>query len=226
MYWVYITITYLKCTTRQHVEQIKKTSNPGTEMFLKYTFSSPCLTFFSESTGLCNLKIAIYSFPAPCWDLARRVARSTHTIRHPETLKCKQNVEWQNVREKHDCSHLQNSMMLSLANVTAIVIKLVISTREMRRKMTKNYLGIEGSRVACFVATEDVLNPSHNLMGWRVGRLIKIEETGRNISLDISLQRRASFHKWGVMAGSHVHFVEILKIKTSNIHLIHLSLFM
>lgn len=49
------------------------------------TFSRACLIFFSLSTGLCSLKMATYSFPAPCWDLARRVVRSMHTIKQPDT---------------------------------------------------------------------------------------------------------------------------------------------
>ena len=33
-----------------------------------------------------NRTTPIYSFPADCWDLTRRVARSIQTIKHPDTL--------------------------------------------------------------------------------------------------------------------------------------------
>ena len=49
------------------------------------TFSRACLTFFSDSTLLCNLKMQMYSFPAPCWDFAKRVVLSMQTIKQPDT---------------------------------------------------------------------------------------------------------------------------------------------
>jgi len=50
-----------------------------------FTLSRACRICFSDSTALCNLKIATYSFPAFCCDLAKRVVRSIQTTRTPET---------------------------------------------------------------------------------------------------------------------------------------------
>lgn len=36
------------------------------------------------STGSCSLNTAMYSLPADCCDLAKRVALSIQTIKHPK----------------------------------------------------------------------------------------------------------------------------------------------
>ena len=48
-------------------------------MFISHT----CFTFLTSSTFSWRRNTHTYSFPAPCWDLTRRVALSRHTMRQP-----------------------------------------------------------------------------------------------------------------------------------------------
>lgn len=53
------------------------------------SFDNALSKTFSLSRVSCSLTTQTYSFPADCWDLTRRVARSMQTIRQPVTLGSK-----------------------------------------------------------------------------------------------------------------------------------------
>lgn len=58
---------------------------------------------------------------------------------------------------------------------------------------------------------QNALHPGDHLVTRRIGRLVKVEVAQRDVVLDVSLERRASFRKWRVVAGANVQLVEVLK---------------
>lgn len=79
----------------------------------------------------------------------------------------------------------------------------------------RNYLWIQGTTVASLVHSKNALDPRHNLVRRRIGRLVEVEETRGDVALDLPLQRRTSFGQRRIVVRPHVHIVEILNEKVS-----------
>ncbi len=64
--------------------------------------------------------------------------------------------------------------------------------------------------VASLVDSENSSDPSHNFVGGRIGRLIKINHTILDVLLQRPLQGRATSRDGGIMARAHMQLVIIL----------------
>lgn len=65
--------------------------------------------------------------------------------------------------------------------------------------------------MAGLLTTKNLLDPCYHLVGRGICRLIQIEETRRDIVLDISLEGRATLGMGSVVVAAHIELVEVLE---------------
>lgn len=80
------------------------------------------------------------------------------------------------------------------------VASLLNSTEpiSVRKNATRN-----NENITRWNEPKDALNPGHDLVTRRVGRLVEIDNTRADVRLEVALQRRAAIGDWGKVAGSH-----------------------
>ena len=79
--------------------------------------------------------------------------------------------------------------------------------------------GVQGARMTSLFDFEDLFNPSDDLVGGRVRRLIKIDDTIVLEHVDGALSGRISARKWRKVGGLDVQLVEILASRVINNHI-------
>ncbi|EEQ40930.1 centromere/microtubule binding protein CBF5 [Clavispora lusitaniae ATCC 42720] len=78
---------------------------------------------------------------------------------------------------------------------------------------TSSDLRVQGTRVTGFFNTQDSLDPCNNLVrGW-VRRLVQVDDTGRNVRLQVSFQRRGTGGDGRVVAGTNQQFIVVFQQK-------------
>lgn len=76
----------LEKSTSQGFNSLQCVNISGLRLTLIRQFKLTWDNFFSPSMASWRRRIQTYSLPAPCWDLTKRVALSTQTIKPPVTL--------------------------------------------------------------------------------------------------------------------------------------------
>lgn len=57
-----------------------------------------------------------------------------------------------------------------------------------------------------FDLPKDPLHPSHDFMTGRVGRLVKVDDTGADVGLQVTAQRRGASRDRGEVTGPNEHY--------------------
>jgi len=63
---------------------------------------------------------------------------------------------------------------------------------------------------------EDALHPSHDFVTGRVGGLVKVDNTGADVGLEVTLQGRGTSRDWCEVTGSNEHCAKT-RLATSQI---------
>lgn len=149
----------------------------------------------------CSLATQTYSLPAPCWDLTRRVARSTQTIRHPVTLGC---------LGQHNAKRMeQTGKRTSKVPEWPVFSTLILLARRRKRRKKeeekKEEKREETKRDKKRHAPKNPLDPCHHFVARRVRRLVQVDHTRADVGLEVAAQRRAAVGNGREVAGTDQH---------------------
>lgn len=79
---------------------------------------------------------------------------------------------------------------------------------------TSGDLGIECSAMASLFHAQDSLDPCYDFVTGRIGRLVEIDDTGRDVGLQVAFQRSTTAWDWSEMSGPHKDYLS--RVSLSN----------